>query len=292
MTTDPAAAAASSPSPRTWLITGAGSGLGRLLAEQLLGRGDRVAGTARNPGALADLQAAHGSRLWAAQLDVTSTAQVRRVTDQAFTDLGRIDVVISNAGYGLFGAAEELTDEQVGHHLATNLTGSIALARAALPHLRAQGGGRIIQISTYGGLAAAPGGSLYSAGKFGIEGFMEALAGEVAPFGIGVTIIEPGGTPTGFRANAVLGTPLAAYDGTPAAFVRGVRGGSTRPSPGDPVKVAQLIIATADRHPAPLRVVLGSDSYQYVHQALTARLASIAGQQASAASADAGPDGG
>ncbi|MEU5382028.1 SDR family oxidoreductase [Streptomyces sp. NPDC005968] len=272
-------------STRTWFITGVTSGLGREVATQLLERGDRVAGTGRNSDALDELATAHGDAFWPAALDVTDTDTVRKTVDRAAAALGRFDVVINNAGYGMFGAAEEFTDEQIAHHLATNLTGSITVARAALPHLRTGGGGRIVQISTYGGQAAGPGGSLYSAGKFGIEGFMEALAAEVAPFGIGVTIVEPGGTATGFRRNAVLSSPLTDYDNTPAAVVRGLSTG-TRPSPGDPVKVAAAIIAAAETEPAPLRVVLGSDSFQYVHQALTERLADIAGQRASAGAVD------
>ncbi|MFC8785169.1 SDR family oxidoreductase [Streptomyces nigra] len=272
-------------SNRTWFITGVTSGLGREIATQLLERGDRVAGTGRNADALDEIAAVYGDAFWSAELDVTDSDTVRKTVDRAAAELGRLDVVINNAGYGMFGAAEEFTDEQIAHHLATNLTGSITVARAALPHLRAGGGGRIVQISTYGGQAAGPGGSLYSAGKFGIEGFMEALAAEVAPFGIGVTIIEPGGTATGFRRNAILSAPLAAYDDTPAAMVRGLSA-STRPSPGDPVKVAAAIIVAAETEPAPLRVVLGSDSFQYVHQALTDRLDGITKQRDSARAVD------
>jgi NAD(P)-dependent dehydrogenase (short-subunit alcohol dehydrogenase family) len=274
----------------TWFITGIGGGLGHRMATHLLSRGDRVAGTTRDPGSVADLRARHGDRLWTTRLDVTAVGSVKSVVDQAFADLGRIDVIVNNAGYGLFGAAEEFTDAQIAHHLATNLTGSIAVTRAALPHLRAQGHGRIVQISSYGGQAANAGASLYNAGKFGIEGFMEALAAELVPFGVGVTIVEPGGTATGFRRNAVLGAPLRAYDGTPASFVRALRD-APRPSPGDPAKVAALTIAAAERQPAPLRVVLGSDSHQYVHDALVQRLAGIDGQRSAAAAADADPPG-
>lgn len=271
--------------PRTWFITGATHGLGREITERLLARGDRVAGVGRNQDALAELSDKYGAAFWPSVLDVTDTSAVKTVVDAAAAALGRLDVVVNNAGYGLFGAAEEFTDEQIDHQIATNLTGSIAVARAALPYLRAQGGGRIVQMSTFGGQFATAGGSLYNASKFGIEGFMEALAKEVAPFGIGVTIIEPGGTATGFRSNAQLSAPMAAYDDTPAAAVRGLATG-TRPSPGDPKKVAAMTIAAADQHPAPLRVVLGSDSFQYVHQGLTERLTSIADQQDSAAQAD------
>ena len=219
---------------RTWFITGISSGFGRHLTEQLLGRGDRVAGTVRKPGAADDLAAVHGDRLWVAELDVTDLPEVRRVVDRAFAELGRIDVVVNNAGYGLFGAAEEVTDEQVVHELSTNLLGSIQVVRAALPHLRGQGGGRLVQMSTYGGLATNPGASLYHAGKWGIEGFMESTARDVAPFGIGVTIVEPGGARTEFRYGSLqLATPMAAYDNSPAAMVRGVRD-SSRPPIGDP----------------------------------------------------------
>jgi NAD(P)-dependent dehydrogenase (short-subunit alcohol dehydrogenase family) len=160
---------------RTWFITGSNSGFGRIITEQLLARGDRVAATARNIAALDDVKAQYGDRLWTAKLDVTDTPQLRAVVESAFSDLGTVDVIVSNAGYGLFGAAEELTDEQIEQQIGTNLTGPIQLLRAVVPHLRAQGGGRIIQVSTYGGQATNPGASLYHASKWGVEGFM-ALA--------------------------------------------------------------------------------------------------------------------
>jgi NAD(P)-dependent dehydrogenase (short-subunit alcohol dehydrogenase family) len=177
---------------RNWLITGVSSGFGRELATQLLDRGDTVVGTVRRPDSVADLLQKYPDTFHRELLDVTDADAVREVVDRSFRSLGRIDVVVSNAGYGLFGAAEELSDEQVGQIIATNLTGSIQLIRASLPHLRAQGGGRIIQISSYGGQVALPGNSLYHATKWGIEGFAESVAHEVAPFGIGVTIVEPG----------------------------------------------------------------------------------------------------
>ena len=166
---------------RNWLITGVSSGFGRELATQLLDHGDTVVGTVRRPDSVADLIKKYPDTFHRELLDVTDTAAVREVTDRSFSSLGRIDVVVSNAGYGLFGAAEELSDEQVSHIIATNLTGPIQLIRAALPHLRAQGGGRIIQISTYGGQVAFPGNSMYHATKWGVEGFAESVAQEVAP---------------------------------------------------------------------------------------------------------------
>jgi NAD(P)-dependent dehydrogenase (short-subunit alcohol dehydrogenase family) len=271
---------------RAWFITGVNSGFGREMTEQLLERGDRVAGTVRNLDSVRDLTEKYGDRFWSAHLDLTDTAEIRTVVDAAFAAFGPIDVIVNNAGYGLFGAAEEFTDEQVAHEIATNLLGSIQVVRSALPHLRAQQQARIIQISTYGGQAARPGGSMYHASKWGIEGFTEALMAELAPFNIGVTIIEPGGARTGFRgASAQLAPPLDAYTGTPAAFVRAIAD-PTHPSPGDPAKMATIIIGTADTMPAPKRIVLGSDSYEIIVAALTERLADIRPQRDLAASTD------
>jgi NAD(P)-dependent dehydrogenase (short-subunit alcohol dehydrogenase family) len=154
---------------KTWLITGASSGLGRLMTERLLARGDRVVATARREGSLADLQREHGDRLVLPVLDLTDTARIRAVLASTFRQLGRIDVLVSNAGYGLFGAAEEVTDAQIDHQIATNLIGSIQFIRAAIPHLRQQGGGRIVQVSSEGGQIAYPTFSLYHASKWGIE---------------------------------------------------------------------------------------------------------------------------
>ena len=204
-------------SRRTWLITGVSSGFGRHLAEQLLARGDIVVGTVRNAAKVSDLVERYPEAFHAEVLDVTDTGGVRAVVERAFATIGRVDVVVSNAGYGLFGAAEELSDKQIDDIVATNLVGSIQLIRAVLPHLRKQGGGRIIQMSTYGGQVAFPGNSMYHATKWGIEGFAESVAQEVAPFGIGVTIVEPGGARTEFRyGSAQVADPLPAYDGNPA----------------------------------------------------------------------------
>lgn len=271
---------------RTWFITGSNSGFGRLMTEQLLERGDRVAATARNTQSLDDLVEQYGDRIWVAQLDVTNTPQIRGVVERAFIDLGTIDVIVNNAGYGLFGAAEELTDELIEHQLGTNLVGPIQILRAAVPHLRAQGGGRIIQVSTYGGQATNPGASLYHASKWGVEGFMEGNAKDLAPFGIGVTIVEPGSAATGFRVGSSrLPEPMSAYDGTPAAMTRGIQNPAL-PSVSDPEKVAAAIIGTVDQNPAPLRLVTGSDSQKYIADALRDRLADIESQHDSAARTD------
>ncbi|RWZ46185.1 SDR family oxidoreductase [Labedella phragmitis] len=274
---------------RTWLITGSNRGFGRIIAERLLERGDRVAATARDTTSLQDLQTRFGDALWTAELDLTDTAGIRRAVEAAFTDLGRIDVVISNAGYGLFGAAEELTDDQIEHQLGTNLVGPIQLLRAVVPHFREQGGGRFIQVSTYGGQATNPGASLYHASKWGVEGFMEGNARDLAPFDIGVTIVEPGSAATGFRVGGSrLPEPMSAYDGTPAAMSRGIQNPAL-PSVSDPEKVAAAIIASVDVTPAPLRLVTGSDSQRYIRDALRERLADVESQEASAAATDLTP---
>lgn len=271
---------------RTWFITGVNSGFGRHLTEQLLDRGDRVAGTVRKLDSMDDLKAKYGDQLWLAHLDVTDTPEVHEVVSKAFTDLGTIDVVVNNAGYGLFGAAEELSDDQILRQINTNLVGSIQVVRAALPYLRNQKHGRIIQVSSYGGQATNAGASLYNASKWGIEGFMDATAQDVAPLDIGVTIVEPGGARTGFRSGgSQVGTPLAAYDGTPASFPRGIKT-STHPSPGDPAKMAQVMIDSVEQNPAPLRLTLGSDAYEYVHKALSDRLANLEAQKELSISTD------
>lgn len=261
--------------PRTWFITGTSSGFGRILTEQLLGRGERVAATVRRVDALDDLQARYGDRLWVTPLDVTDAVAVRRVIDRAFADLGRIAVVVNNAGYGLFGAGEEVSDEQIRQQIDTNLIGSIQVIRAALPHLRAQGGGRILQVASEGGQIAYPNFSVYHATKWGIEGFVEAVAQEVAPFQIAFTIVEPGPTATGFGASLVSPPPLAVYDETPAGEMRRAVANRTLALTGDPLKMARAMIACVDRTPAPRRLTLGSAAYTGIRAALEGRLAAL-----------------
>lgn len=273
--------------PRTWLITGISSGFGRELSEQLLARGDRVLGTVRDTAKVVDLITRYPKTLSIEQLDVTDVHAVRRAVEGAFTRFGRIDVLISNAGYGLFGAAEELSDEQIELMIATNLTGSIQLIRAALPHLRAQGGGRVIQISSYGGQVAFAGNSLYHATKWGIEGFVESVAQEVAPFGIGMTIVEPGGARTEFRyGSAQVAELMPEYDATPAhAFLR-MLDPDNGLAPGDPARMAARIIESVEVEPAPLRIVLGSQALQSTLETLRKRVADFETQAELAASTD------
>jgi NAD(P)-dependent dehydrogenase (short-subunit alcohol dehydrogenase family) len=275
---------------RTWFITGASRGVGRALTTLLLDRGDRVAATARNPEALADLRR---DTLWRAALDVRDAEAVRRTVDRAFADLGRIDVVVSNAGYGLFGAAEEVTDEELVRQVDTNLVGSVQLARAVVPHLRAQGGGRIVQVSSSGGQVASPAMSVYHATKWGIEGFYESAAAELAPFGIEVTLVEPGGVRTDFAGGSMaMADPLPAYADGPVGQIRTLLAAHPEAAraqiPGDPAKVAAAIAASADTTPAPKRLTLGSDAYDQITAALRDRLTALESQKDLAMSTDAG----
>ena len=260
---------------RNWFITGTSSGFGRALAEKLLARGDRVAATVRKTAALEDLKAQYGDRLWVTVLDVTDTQGVRRVVDRAFAKMGRIDVIVNNAGYGLFGAAEEVSEEQVRHQIDTNLIGSITVIRACLPHLRAQGGGHVLQVSSEGGQMTYPGFSLYHATKWGIEGFVEATAKEVAPFRIGFTLVEPGPTGTNFGAGLVRSQPMTVYEDTSVGEVRYALASGEFKVTGDANKMVDAMIAAADSIAPPLRLTLGSIAYASIHQALNERLAGL-----------------
>lgn len=272
---------------RTWLITGVSSGIGREVAGQLLARGERVRGAVRDAGSVGDLVAEYGDLFSVAVLDLEDTASIGPVVDRAFAELGRIDVVVSNAGYGLFGAAEELSDAQMRRQIDVNLVGSIQLIRSCLPHLRAQKGGRILQLSSLAGQVGVPCMSIYSATKWGVEGFVEGLSHEVAPFGIELTLIEPGGVPTRFgTASAVFADEIEAYGPTAAGHIRrAVLAGPTLLA--DPARMAGAIIASADLSPAPLRLALGSDSYKAIHGALTARMETLEANKATTFSTDA-----
>jgi NAD(P)-dependent dehydrogenase (short-subunit alcohol dehydrogenase family) len=275
---------------RVWLITGVSSGFGRHLTEQLLARGERVVGTVRTSESVSDVSDAHPEAFRAEVLDVRDTAALRGVVARTVEDFGGIDVAISNAGYGVFGAAEELTDEQIEAILATNLTASIQFIRAVLPVMRAAGGGRIIQMSTYGGQVAFAGNSLYHASKWGIEGFCESVAHEVEPFGIGVTIVEPGGARTEFRyGSAQVADALPAYRGTPARSFEAMLKPENGLAPGDPARMATVIIDSVDQTPAPLRIVLGSQALTATIHAVEGRLADFRTQTEVAASTDYPP---
>jgi len=271
---------------KIWLITGTSTGLGRLLTERLLERGDRVIATLRRKGSLDDLLDLHGDRLQVLTFDVTDTKTMRDAVSQAFTTFGRIDVVVSNAGYGLFGAAEEASDTQIERQIATNLTGSIQFIRAVLPYLREQGGGRIVQVSSEGGQIAYPSFSLYHATKWGIEGFVESVAKEVAPFGIDFVIAEPGPTATHFAEglDRTLTTPT--YEDTPAGELRRALASGDLAIKGDAGNTVDAMIKITDMPNPPLRITLGSTAYDSIRHALQERLESLEAYKEVALSAD------
>ncbi|MBR1555703.1 MAG: SDR family NAD(P)-dependent oxidoreductase, partial [Oscillospiraceae bacterium] len=218
-------------------------------------------------------------------LDVTDFERIHSFIPEMFEKHGTIDVIVNNAGYGLFGAAEELDYQNIQKILDTNLTGSIMIIRDSLPYLRKQGRGRIIQISSYGSQVAFPANSMYHATKFGIEGFCESVAQEVAKFNIGITIVEPGGARTEFRyGSAHVANLMPEYDHV-HGFLN-MLDPSKGLAPGDPIKMASRIIESAEKESAPLRMVLGSQALTATIQRLEERVADYKTQTELAASTD------
>jgi NAD(P)-dependent dehydrogenase (short-subunit alcohol dehydrogenase family) len=253
-----------------WFITGASRGFGRLWAAAALERGDRVAATARDPESLAALCEAYGERVVPIALDVTDRTQSFAAVERAAKELGGLDVVVNNAGYGLFGMIEETTEEQARAQIDTNLLGPLWVTQAALPIMRRQGHGHLLQVSSIGGIAAFPTLGLYHASKWGLEGLSEALAQEVGPLGIKVTIVEPGPYGTDWSgASAAHTTPLAAYE--PIREAR--RAGAAARAPRDPAVTADVILALVDLPEPPLRLFLGGYPYPIAEKAYEQRLA-------------------
>lgn len=270
---------------RVWLITGVSSGFGYEMTRQLLAKGEIVIGTVRNKDKVSELIKEHPLTFDCRILDMTDTQGIHNLVTSVFAEHGKIDVVVSNAGYGLFGAAEELSDDQVNHIIATNLTGSIMLIRSALPYLRKQRSGRIIQISSYGGQVAYASNSLYHATKFGIEGFCESVAQEVAEFGVGVTIVEPGGARTEFRyGSAKVAKLMPEYEHC-HGFLN-MLNPENGLAPGSPEKMAERIIESVDKDPAPMRMVLGSQALKATIERLEERISDYRTQTELAASTD------
>jgi NAD(P)-dependent dehydrogenase (short-subunit alcohol dehydrogenase family) len=270
---------------RKWLITGVSSGFGYEMTKQLLAKGDTVVGTVRDTKKVEELIRQYPDTFDCQLLDVTDVPAVHKTVDAAFAKHGKIDVVVSNAGYGLFGAAEELTDAEVDHIIATNLTGSIALIRSALPYMRKQESGNIIQISSYGGQVAFAANSMYHATKFGIEGFCESVAQEVAKFNIGVTIVEPGGARTEFRYGSAKVAKLTPEYDHVHGFLN-MLDPAKGLAPGDPVKMAACIIESVDNPDTPLHMVLGSQALAATIERLEQRVAAYKTQTETAASTD------
>ncbi|MEV7189276.1 oxidoreductase [Kitasatospora sp. NPDC093102] len=253
------------PAGKVWLVTGANSGFGRAIAEAALAAGDTVVAAARRPETLAEPAAAHPDRLFPVALDVTDQERIAAVVAETVQRHGRIDVLVNNAGRGLVGAVEESTDRELRDLMELHFFGPAALTRAVLPHLRAQGSGAVVQMSSMGGRFSFPGVGAYSATKFALEGLSEALAKEVAGFGIKVLIVEPGAFRTGFAGGGALAysTPIEAYEPIVAPVRTGLPDTDGKQA-GDPVKAAEAILAALAAERTPLRLALGSDAVDAV----------------------------
>src|SRR4051794_36232423 len=248
---------------KVWFITGTSKGFGRVWAEAALERGDRVAATARDVSTLDDLVERYGENVLPIALDVTDKPTVDAAVAAAYDRFGALDVVINNAGYGLFGAIEELTEEQARAQIETNLFGALWVTKAALPIMREQGSGHIIQVSSIGGVNAFPLLGLYHASKWGLEGFSQALAAEVKGFGIHVTLVEPTGYDTDWRGpSSVQATQLPVYDGVRAA--RDAAFASRRANPGDPLATGPAILELVDADEPPLRTFFGAGTLDMI----------------------------
>ncbi|NIK58526.1 SDR family NAD(P)-dependent oxidoreductase [Kribbella shirazensis] len=244
---------------KVWFVTGSSRGLGREFVEAALSRGDKVAATARSTASLDDLVTKYGDAVLPLAMDVTDKAAVFESVNRAKEHFGRLDVIVNNAGYAQIGAVEELTEQQLRDQLETNLFGAVWVVQAALPHLREQGSGRIFQLSSAAGLMAMPLGGAYHASKWALEGLNEALAAEVAEFGIKVTIIEPGGYATRGGKNpdplnnGFLADPHPAYVG----LRQRMAGAMSKQPAGDPAAAAQVLLELADADNPPLRILFG-----------------------------------
>jgi NAD(P)-dependent dehydrogenase (short-subunit alcohol dehydrogenase family) len=260
----------STTTARVWLITGCSSGFGASLAAAVLARGERVVATARNAEALSELAAQFPDTCRALALDVTDATQVKSVVAQAVEAFGRLDVVVNNAGYGLAGAFEELGTQQIARNFDTNFFGALEVIRAALPVLRAQGSGHIVNISAAAVISNYAGFSIYGATKWALEGVSESLAAELKPLGIKVTIVQPGPFRTDFIARSLerAESQIADYDRTSGKFARFLETMEGK-QPGDPARAAEAIIAAVESDAPPLRLVLG----KYANDKLRKKLA-------------------
>lgn len=259
---------------KVWFITGTSRGLGRNFAEAALSRGDRVAATARRTASLDDLVAGYGDAILPLEMDVTDKAAVFASVRRAREHFGRLDVIVNNAGYAQIGAVEELSEQELRDQLETNVFGAVWVIQAALPHLREQGSGHFVQLSSVAGLITMPLGAAYHISKWGVEALNETLAREVAEFGIKVTMIEPAGFATrkGKNPNPLDNGHLAqlnpAYDG-----LRQRLGQMTGNMPaGDPAAAARTLLKIVDSDEPPLRVLFGQGFHQMVEQVYAERL--------------------
>lgn len=263
--TSASTSASSSAYPRVWLITGASRGIGARIAEAALARGDAVVATSRSAQSVTRRLGTHDALL-AVSLDVTEEAQARQAVGAALERFGRIDVLVNNAGYGLLGAVEEATADEVRSLYDTNVFGLLNVTRAVLPTLRAQRAGHVINISSLGGVQSSAGFGVYCSTKFAVEGLTEALHAELAPLGIHATVVEPGYFRTEFLDTASLAiSPRVVQDyAASAGAVREAARRIHRNQPGDPVRLAQAILQLVDSPAPPLRLPLGTDTLQAI----------------------------
>jgi NAD(P)-dependent dehydrogenase (short-subunit alcohol dehydrogenase family) len=269
-----------------WLITGSSRGIGRALSEAVLQAGHRLVATARDPAQLAGLVQQHRDSVRAVALDVTDPIAAQAAVQTAIDAFGGLDVLVNNAGYGHVNSVEDTTLDEFRQQIETNLFGTIIMAKAAIPLMRTQRSGHIIQFSSVGGRIGAPGRAPYSAAKWGVEGFSEVLAKEMALIGVNVTVIEPGGFRTDFAgASSVLEEGRPEYDAVVGAAARMQRAYHGQ-QPGDPARAAQAILKLATMSHPPLRLPLGSDALVAIAKADQARLVELEQWRALSASTD------
>lgn len=260
------------PAAKVFLVTGSSRGLGRAVAEAVLDAGHQLVATARDPRSLDDLVSAGGNRIRAVALDVVDPAAAQAAVRAAVETFGRLDVVVNNAGYADLAAVEDVAMDDFRAQIDTNLLGVVNVTKAALPVLRAQGAGHIIQVSSVGGRMPTPGLSAYQAAKWAVGGFSEVLAAEVAPLGIRVTVLEPGGMRTDWAGASMSIPPISApYQATVGAVAQRMSSSGSGAA-GDPAKVAQLVLQVVDLPEPPVRLLAGSDAYTYGRAAWQARL--------------------
>ncbi|CAI0926998.1 oxidoreductase [Serratia quinivorans] len=256
---------------QVWLITGSSRGLGQQLAQAVLAAGHRLVATARQPQQLQPLVDSFGDQVITVALDVTDAAAAKRAVQTAVEHFGRLDVLVNNAGYGNIAPVEEADDADFRAQVDTNFYGVFNVTRAALPVLRQQGSGHIIQISTIGARLGMPGLSAYHTAKWALEGFSESLAKEIAPFGVKVTMVEPGSFRTDWAGSSMTVAPVGApYQPLFAPMLDYLQQHNGN-QPGDPAKAAQVILQLASMNPPPLRLLLGSDAVYFAQQVLAAR---------------------
>ena len=257
---------------RTWFVTGSSRGLGRVIATHALEQGDRVVATARDVTQLADLAERHGERALLVPLDVTDPGQAESAAERAFEHFGQVDVLVNNAGYADLASIEDSTLEAFRAQVETNFFGVVTVTKAFLPRLRRQGHGHGIEVSTLGDRVATPGQAAYQSAKWAVAGFSTALAQEVAPLGLQVTILEPGSMPTDFAGSRRVPPISAPYEPTIGPVARRVRddGRPDARPPADLRRIAAVVHDLAGRPDAPLRLLLGADAVRYAEAAATA----------------------